>query len=375
MDDPKKGRINFEHLKRQAGKTLGHSKKTICKMANTIKISFKKIDFNKKISKKMRLKDFYLRIALMVLMIASIISLGMTGYKAAQIKLIAFDVYLDDENLGIIRHKEEASQIMESLETELSNTYDMEIAFKKNLKFEETKAKDGLLTSVDDMKKKIKSKMSFSVYGYVLKVNDVEIGALKTKEEINEILNRIEEPYRLNAEYDPSIKEIMMVEDIEIVKRQMPLYEIGDKEEIYNHLMTSSEEMRIHTIEVGESFWTIAIMYDLTVDELIAANQDKNPDKLQIGDEIKLLIPKSVVTVETIAEVEYTENVRYETIFEYDDKMYKNEKKTKVAGASGLSKILANEIKHNGILVEKEIVKEERLEEPVTEPNENEVEI
>lgn len=367
MDDPNKIGINLESIKGLARKIFADSKKKGCKWKDIIKTGLEKVDFNRKISDKMRLKDLYLRIALTVLMIASIIALGITGYEATQISMIAFDVYLENDNIGTIRHKEDAYKILDELGKELSNTYDMEIALKKSLKFEETKAKDGLLTSFEDMQSEIRSRMSFLVYGYILKVNDVEIGALKTKEEINEILDRIQEPYRSNSEEDLDLKEIKIVEDIEIIKRQMPLYEIGNKEDIYNHLMTSSEEMRFHRVEVGESFWTIAMMYNLTVDELIEANQDKNPNKLQIGEEVRLFLPKSVVTVATVAEVEYMENIRYETIYEYDDKMYKNEKKTKVAGVRGSSKILANEIKHNGILVEKEIVKEERLEEPITE--------
>ena len=147
----------------------------------------------------------------------------------------------------------------------------------------------------------------------------------------------------------------------------MPLYKIGNVEDLYNYLLTSSEEIKTHTVEVGESFWTIAKIYNLSVDDLISANPDKNPEKIQIGDEVKLVVPKPVLTVATVAEVEYTEKIKYETEFEYNDKMYKTEKKTKVTGANGERKVVANEVKHNGILVEKEIVKEEILQNPTTE--------
>lgn len=314
-----------------------------------------------------RIKIIHIKIALVSLMIVSIIALGVTGYKASQLKLLAYDVYWGESKIGIVRQEEDILPIIEDLKKELSNTYHMDISLKDDLRFEETKAKDSLITPVIELKKDIKSKMNFLVYGYALKVNGETIGALKTKEEIESIIDRIKEPYLEMLQEDANIKEISILEDMEIVREEMPLNKIGHDEDIYNYLITSSEEVRIHTVEVGESLWTIAMMYDLTVDELIDANPERNPDKLQIGDEVKLVVPKPVLTVTTIAEIEYVDAIKYETEIEYNDKMYKNEKKTKVAGVQGSAKIVANEIKHNGILVEKEIINEEIIENPVTE--------
>lgn len=361
IDDPKHKGIGLDDLKKQMSKIKD------CGKTIQLKNKLKNIDFKNKDFIKEGLKSINLRIALTGFMIISIIALSVIGYKTNQIRMKAFDVYLGEDKVGTIRQQEDVITIMNSLQTELSNTYNMDIVLKKDIKFEETKVKDDFITSNDEIKQEIKSKMSFLVQGYVLKVNDVEIGALRTKEEIESIIKRIEEPYMDMLEEGSDIKEIKIVENIEIVKQEMPLYKIGNVEDLYNHLLTSSEEIKTHTVEVGESLWTIAKIYNLSVNELIEANQDKNPDKLQIGDEVKLIVPKSVLTVATVAEVEYTERVKYESEIEYNDKMYKNEKKTKVAGVSGLAKVVANEIKHNGILVEREIVKEEILEKPVTE--------
>lgn len=133
------------------------------------------------------------------------------------------------------------------------------------------------------------------------------------------------------------------------------------------YLETAGEELKTHVVEVGESFWTIAKIYNTTVDELIAANQEKEPTKLKPGDEVRLMVPKSKITVATIEEVEYIEDTKYEVIVENNDSMYANEKKVKVKGEYGSSKILANEVKHNGILVAREVLQEEVIKNPVNE--------
>ena len=132
----------------------------------------------------------------------------------------AFDVYLGEDKVGTIRQQEEVLSIMDNLEKELAGTYNIDIVLDKDVKFQEVKAKDDLITSSDELKKEIKSKISFLVYGYVLKVNDMEVGALKTKEEIEDIINRIKQPYEESNKEDTNIKEIKIVENVEIAKKR-----------------------------------------------------------------------------------------------------------------------------------------------------------
>lgn len=308
-----------------------------------------------------------LKVGLTGLMIVSIVGLSYTGYAVNRVRTQAFNVYLGGDKIGIVREEEEVTNLMNNLQKELSNTYNMEVVLQKDIQFEATNVKDELITPNDKMKSEIKSKMNFLVEGYALKVDGVEVGALAKKEEIENVLEKIKEPYQVNDEEGINLKEIKTLEDIEIVKKEMPINEIGNEEKLYNHLLTSSEEIRIHDVEVGESLWTIAMIYNMDVDDLIEANPDKDPSKIQIGDQIKLIVPKAMLTVATVSEVEYTETLNFQSEVEYNENMYTNEKKTKVKGENGLAKIVANEIKHNGVVVEKEIIKEEIIESPIDE--------
>ena len=398
MDNPKHSRVDFEELKDKCikftnkhkdnvFKSLNEFKNNCNKLLDKIKNKHKDIEKNKikiknkriinskikektqeePIHKEFNLKNIHIRLALSALMIFLMVGLGITAYKINLVRTEAYHVYLGKEEVGTIRNKDEALVVVEELKDELCNEYSMDVAINDKIKFEETHVKDDLLTSSGDLKNNIKSKVDFQVYGYLLTVDGEEMGALKTKEEIEDILNRIKEPYQNKIEEDKTLKEIRFVEDIKIEKKKMQINDIGKSEEIYEALLTSSEQIRTHVVEVGESFWAISMFYEMTVDELIEANPEKNPNALKIGDEIRLVIPKPVVTVATAAEVEYIEDIKYETEVEYDDNMYNTQTKTKVAGVKGSAKILANEIKHNGFYIDKEIVKEEILEEPVKE--------
>ena len=46
-----------------------------------------------------------------------------------------------------------------------------------------------------------------------------------------------------------------------------------------------------HTIQKGDSFWSIALLYGVTMDEVIAANPGMDPLKLKIGDKVTVPAP------------------------------------------------------------------------------------
>ena len=299
------------------------------------------------------------------ILVAVIAIISFAAYKTNEIKTRAFVVNFGGDEIGIVREQEEALNILADIKKELSNTYNIDIVLKKDLSFEDTHAKDELLASKGDLKKGIKSKLEFLVGGYVLLVDGKELGAVKTEKDAENILEELKKPYLEND--DKKIQEIEFVEDIKIEKREIPLNKLMDSDKLLQYIQTGTDDIKIHTVEVGESLWTIAMMYDMDVEDLIEANPDINPEKLQIGDEVKLLVPKSLITVATVEEVKYKEKVNYEVKVEENKNMYKTQKKVKVKGSPGENEILAKIIRHNGIVVEKEIIEEKVLEAAVTE--------
>lgn len=312
-------------------------------------------------------KNIKLKKALTVFMVFTIIGLAFIGYKANEIKTRAFDIYIGDDKIGAVKSEEEALKIIKELKSDISKEYSANAVIDKDIRFEATHAKESQILTKGQLKEKVKSKAGFLVAGYALKVNGEEVGVLKSSKDAQYIIDKIKEPYLKDTNKNAKIKEVKFLEDIEIVKKDVPLEEINKQEELIKYIMTGSEEVKTHVVEVGESFWTIAKIYNMPVEDLERANSDMNPTKLKPGDEVKLVVPTSKLTVSTVEEVEYTENINYEVEVQLDDSMYKNQKKVKVEGVNGESKIVANEIKHNGILVEKEIINEEIIKAPVNE--------
>lgn len=347
-------------------KGLKDLKDKILNVASDLKDSINKKITNSKLHTKNKNFNFNNKQVKMTgITIALVGVLGFSIYNY-NTKTKAVDVYLGQDKVGTVRTEEQAMEVLDKLKEELSNKYDLEVVLKKDISMESTHAKDELLTSNKQLRENLKSKMSFLVQGYVLEVEGEEAGIVGDVKDIKMALEEIERPYKESKDGE-IIKEVEILEDINILKKEVPLFKIASKEDLVETLTSGSEEIKTHTVEVGESLWTIAKIYGTTVDELIEANSDKNPEKLQIGDEVKLVVAKSMLTVATVSEIEYVEQVGFQQEVELNDNMYNTEKEVKVAGENGINKISAKEIKHNGVLIDKEVLKEEVVKEPVNE--------
>lgn len=292
-------------------------------------------------------------------MIVVILGLGYTGYAVNEIRTRAFDIYLGGEKLGSIRTEEEAKDLFNEVREDLCQEYNLEIVFEDDISFEETHAKDDDLVNPEALKDGIKSNVGVLVAGYAVTVDGEEIGVFKSEEEAKSLIDEVKKPYLSKLTEGNEAREVNLIEDVQIVEKETSLNSLSNKEKVLDYIVNGGEEVRTHIVEVGESFWTIAKMYDISVEELELANEDRDPTMLKPGDEVQLVLAKSLITVETIEEVEYTEEIKYETTVELNDSMYKNEQKIKVEGIKGESKVVAYEVRHNGIVVDKEIIDQE----------------
>lgn len=344
---------------------------------NIKNIDFKKINFDKSMFKNINLrkikikdidiKDKGVRKIIAVFMVVVIVGTSYGGYRINEFKTRAFDIYIGKDKIGTMRSKEEALKIMDEIEKDLCDEYRLTVVLDNKLSFEESHSKDSNLSNENDIKENIKSSVGFLVSGYSIQANGETLGFVKSKKEAEYIIDTIKEPYLKRIAKDSKIKDVKLVEDIQMVKTRVKLEDISKQEELIKFIRTGADEIKIHVVEVGESFWTIAKIYDSTVEDLISANPDSDPTRLKPGDEVKLMVPTSKITVATIEEVQYNEKLNYDVKVEEDSSMYANQKKIKVKGEYGESKVVADEVKHNGMLVEKNIITEEIIKEPTTE--------
>lgn len=350
---PKLGHIAFEK---------SHEKKSVWGRIN--------MDFIKNINKEAILKNkkACASIAAAAVLVVTAGVFGKVAYDKHQLATRAYDIVVDGKNIGCVRDKAEVDAVLKKVKTQVSAEFGIEAAIGQKIDYIETHVDDSQVLNSEKLEKKLRDQIDVKVWAYGIEVNGKVVGYAKTEAMAWQSIEDIEKPYKAEmAKENTSIKKVELVENVQIVKEKVNLREVLDYDKLVSTLKTGSVEEKKHTIVEGESYWAIANKYKITVDQLIQANPGKNPELVQIGDELNLAIPKPYLSVATYEERKVTEKIPYEVKYNDISTMFKDEKVVLTKGQAGERKIVADIKKVNGIEVEKIIKEEQVLKSPVAE--------
>lgn len=292
------------------------------------------------------------------------ISLIAGGAVVYNNSLDAYQVEVEDNIVALVREEEDFTEILEEVKKEAMATYNQEIVLNEEPIFVETKAKKSEITESEAIEKNIKSQIDIKLKAAAIMVNGEEIAVLKDTEAAKGVLEDIKASFIEEGveEYD----YIGFKEKVEVVEIGAEFSDILGVEEALKKISLGTDEEKIHIVEKGENPWTIAQKYDLSTDDIEKANPGMDSSRIQIGDELNLIVPKPLLSVRTKEFIELVEEIPFETEYEETESLYEGDKRITVQGKEGEREIKGYIVKENGKEVDIEIEYEKVLSEPKT---------
>lgn len=215
----------------------------------------------------------------------------------------------------------------------------------------------------EDFKPTFLKAASFPVSKLVVDGNTVAVFA--NEKDVYKVLDA----FKLQYVYENSeLVDVDFVEHVEVVSGWVDsiAFDGYDKVDQTLELITKgTNQEKKHVVQQGENYWIIAQNYGIDPEDLEEANPNLDPAAIQIGEVINLVAPTPILTVRTIEEIEYSEDIEYEVVYEDTDSLYIGETRTKSAGVYGEKTVTANLIKENGVVIAKAILTEKVVSEPV----------
>jgi len=209
---------------------------------------------------------------------------------------------------------------------------------------------------------------SAMISAYAIKINNEDKVYLKTEQDAQNVLYDLKKIY-ISDDENTEIVKIYFDENIEIEKvylNVIDLENIRTVEDALNLIVKGTDEERKHKIKRGENFWVLADDYKISVNDLIKANPEVVPERLQIGQEVSLIVPEPLINVCTVENVTYNEKIKYDVVYEDNANLYKDEYRVKLRGAYGTKEIEAELVKKDGRELGKVVLNEEIISEPIT---------
>lgn len=196
--------------------------------------------------------------------------------------------------------------------------------------------------------------------GYSLQINGEEVGFFANSDEAEKTLAAYKNQFLKGASVEAAyFKENVTTSSTR--KMAAKFKGFGTTESVLNYIVKGTDVEKVHTVADGESLWTISLKYDISVDNLIAANPKVTPERIKAGDKISLMVAQPLLTLCTVETVNYTEEIPFAVKYTDNAKMYKGDLKVTSKGSSGSRNVVAKVVKENGVVINKQVLSEKVL--------------
>ena len=199
-------------------------------------------------------------------------------------------------------------------------------------------------------------------YAYVLYIDGEPVAATTFPNALEEMLEQLKKSYITASTVDS-----YFVENVEIKQEYTDaslVMNLGNIAEILN--ATKSGEVT-YTVEAGDSYYYIADLYDMSVDDLLDMNPGYDPKLLRVGDVLTISNAVPYLTVVDVERQNYVQDVPYQVEYQDDNTMYQGDYKVLSPGVYGKADVTANVTYINGEETDRQVVASVTLSEPVTE--------
>lgn len=319
---------------------------------------FKIRDAKKSTNNGKKKKDYKIKVDTKIICIVLVSTLFIILASWALLHKNAYAIYVGDINVGSIKEKELEKSIQDTAISQIEEMEGTKIKLNSgnDVRSVHTRASKKEIFTPDYIISQVKNNMAYTVEATSISVDGNEIGILKNQEQIDEVVQKIANSYKLE---DAQIVEVGFVEEVNYNTKFVEKDELITTEQLYQKLTEQLNVPKVYEVQSGDSLWTIASNNGVTISDILKANPNLTENSvLKIGQQISLVVPKPFLSVKVVTEVKYTETVPYETEYQKDDTQYKTYKNVLQEGKDGSQEVTAHVTYINGYKEDEQVVGE-----------------
>lgn len=273
-----------------------------------------------------------------------------------------YAVYVDEMEIGLLSEGEKLADILETLQQEAIDFYGRSVVMVEGVRYGRV-YRPLEEENPQEVRSKLRELLSYKIKACMVTIDGKDIFPVYCEKELDDIITLIGNAFV--AKKDNILLENVQMPEV-ISSRFCYCYpeEVYDAQTIADLLLRGTDRREVYLVSRGDSLWTIARDYNLSVDELVEANPQVDGELLQPGEELSLIVPKPLINVTTVERATEEEDIPYGTTYTYDNKMWRLNTKVVEKGCNGLKEVVYLVTRENGAEIAREKIEERIIQEP-----------
>ena len=318
---------------------------------------------------------------MLVIIIVGVFVLGF-GYKTTPEPNNYYEVYLNNESLGIIRSETELEIYIDKNGTYYKNKFDVDKVYSpKGLQIRKLTTYNGKVSSVSQIYRKISKEEPLTIKGYefiikkqtddkdsenaVTTQNIYVLDKKVFKDAVTALIKTFVGADAYQAYIDDNqvkiettgenINDVYVSEDITVRETNIPVNETiyTDATELANYLLYGKNQMATeYTVQAGDTIENVAFNNKISPEELLLSNTELNSTTNLLYPGQKLKIVETNPQISVVEESYVVEDIesKFTTEERYDDNTVIGQDKVIQQGENGLERVSQKVRKVNGVI-------------------------
>lgn len=267
---------------------------------------------------------------------------------------MVWGVFSGGRLISVVSDPAEASTVISQMAEEYSDGN--VIAMMGRLYLKKTKY-DGPDMKGSDLRVALHEAVTSRVRGTEVVVNGKPVLAMSSRVEADNLLKF------LKAAYSVPEGKTAFVEDIRLNDTMVEKIKIASLERALDVVKNGAQKQAVYQVKNGDTLWDIARSTGVSVDKIIASNPGMNPDRLGLGDVLKMEKVEPLINVETVLTQVATEQVSAPVEEKKDASLLTGERRVLAQGKNGKREVTYQIINRNGSEFDRKVINEVTLEE------------
>jgi murein DD-endopeptidase MepM/ murein hydrolase activator NlpD len=277
-----------------------------------------------------------------------------------------YAVHVDGEVVGYVHDVLELQESFDEVVAELEEEYEQDITPSQQIEFVRVRGEKVEVADVGTLKETLLDCVSLETQGHMLVIDDQEVLCVVSYEEAEQILEKIKEDYISKHKVKNTvIEKVEIEEEIEILKKDVPINAFIEPEEAVSYLLTGGVETQTYKVADGDSLWSVSKKFSISLEDLRTANPDIKGDKLSIGQQLSLEVVSPYLNIISTEKMTETVRIAFGEEVKRDANMWAWERRVAQRGQSGQKEVVYEVVRRNGKIIEKEVKSETVVQAPV----------
>ncbi len=313
---------------------------------------------------------FYGLRALLFSLAVMVTALGLTALAGTDCPEIEYhEIYVEDTLLGYTSDAGWVHDVLDQMLLVRASETGFQVRIQESVRVVSVSCCDPPdLTPRDILHRSLQEKLNIVAHAVGIEIGGELLSVVANEREAREILDRIVADHIDMRESDgrTSVRSVEIVEEVEFTHLPADPDSIVDAETVERLLLRGTDRVVLHEVQRGETVWGIAETAGLSVGDLERANPGTDVFRIFPGDQLHLIVADPHITLRSEEERWYLRYVPNRVETRTDDSLWPWQRVVMQAGRPGEIRVTVRTVREAGREIEREIISEKRLSDPVT---------